>query len=1141
MTTRLIPSLTLKKQRIAADPARSIWVSAHAGSGKTYVLAQRVLRLLLTGVPPSHILCLTYTKAAAANMSARVSENLAKWVLLDDIDLIKVIEATGASRPSKKDLVFARQLFARAVETPGGLKIQTIHAFCERILHLFPFEANVPAGFSVVDDVLRADLLERSKKNIIQQAVSKASVLGPTFEQISREIGAASFENLCSELLFNRELILDADNLDNYYVDLQKYFGLAREENFEKIEKEMIFDGEAPAQWPLLADQLEAGGVNDKKLSVMLREAFVRREEPGCLDLYLSVFFTKEGAPRGLGARTAIISKKLSEERPDLLARLEAERNRLDRLVHKRKAAALIERSRSLVTLGRAMLIDYQQLKRSQNLLDYDDLIERTRRLLSSSSPSWVIYKLDSQIDHILLDEAQDTSAAQWDILTAIADEFCAGVSARSVERSFFAVGDEKQSIFSFQGAAPDKFQKMRRVLEQRFKNADLAFSQIALHQSFRSAPGILSAVDRVFSIGDNFQGLGLTADEKLTHEALKADVPALVEIWPLIAKGGTQEPQDWRLPVDAPERDDPAERLAEKIALKIKKLLEINSGETVEDGGQRRAINASDILILVRQRGAFFEAMIRALKMQHIPVAGADRLDLIHHIAVIDLIALGRVALLVDDDLMLAGLLKSPFIGFDDADLIMLAPDREGSLFSALCASEAMHHKKALEKIELWRKAAQKSGPFEFYSHILASEGYRASLIARLGIEANDVIDEFLSLALTFERTQPSSLAKFLSMVQSLDLSIKRDLEAVQNAVRVMTVHAAKGLEAKIVFLPDTCGAPSGKHDPNLFALNSKDRSLLIWSRGKESDPQQVLMAREAYRMAERAEHQRLLYVALTRAEERLYISGFHGRNGPAEGCWYLSLLDALSPLCIEGSDPLQEDQQVLCFGELPRQKILEQKILMQERVMIPKFALTPPPPENKKIQTFYPSRSEDQEVRQVSELDDRRKRALLIGELSHELLQYLPEIQHERRQADGEKILARRASDLDIETRTEILRSVLEVLEDPQARMIFGENSLAEVDVTARLATGKVVRGRIDRLTQVDNEIWIADFKTDRSREGFAEKYLRQMALYCAALQSLYPGQIIRCFLIWLSQGKIDEISSALLDEEIKQILQQ
>lgn len=1138
MTARPIPSLTLQKQRIAADPSQSIWVSAHAGSGKTYVLAQRVLRLLLQGVSPSQILCLTYTKAAAANMSSRVFENLAKWVLLDDIELTKVIEATGAPRPSKKDLVFARELFARAVETPGGLKIQTIHAFCEKILHLFPFEANVPAGFSVVDDVLRADLLDRSKKFIIQQAVSRSCVLGPAFEQIARDIGAISFDRLCSELLFNRELISDVDNVNNYYTDLQKYFGLTRNENLRTIENEMIFGGEDPGQWSLLADQLEAGGINDKKLSIALREAFERQGEPAGLDLYLSVFFTKEGAPRGVS--TKIISKKLSETNPELLVRLETERDRLDRLVNKRKSAALIERSRSLVTLGRGMLDHYQRLKRSQNLLDYDDLIERTQRLLSSSSPSWVLYKLDSQIDHILLDEAQDTSAAQWDILTAITDEFCAGVSARSVERSFFAVGDEKQSIFSFQGAAPDKFHEMRRILEQRFKNADLTFSKIALHQSFRSAPGILHAVDTVFSNGNNYQGLGLADDEKLTHEALKANVPALVEIWPLIGKGETQEPQDWRLPVDTPERDDPAERLAEKIALKIKKLLERNSGETVEDNGERRAINAGDIIILVRQRGVFFEAMIRALKIQHIPVAGADRLNLIHHIAVIDLITLGRVALLVDDDLMLAGLLKSPFIGFDDEDLIILSPDREGSLFNALSASKAIHHKKALEKIELWRKAAQKKGPFEFYSHILAGQGYRASLIARLGIEANDVIDEFLSLALTFERSQSTSLAKFLSMVQSLDLSVKRDLEAVQNTVRVMTVHAAKGLEAKIVFLPDTCGAPSGKHDPSLFTLTSKDRSLLIWSRGKDSDPQEVAIAREAYRLAERAEHQRLLYVALTRAEERLYISGFHGRNGPAEGCWYLSLLSALSPLCVERRDLLQEDQQTLCFGEIPRQEILGQEILAHKQGIIPKFALTSPAQEDKKIQTLHPSRSENLDGLKISALDEGRKSALLIGQLTHELLQYLPDIPRERRRAHGEKILERRDSALDVDTQTEILSSVLELLENPEARELFGESSLAEVDVIATLAPGKVVRGRIDRLAQVENEIWIADFKTDRTLDASAKKHLHQIALYRAAVQSLYPGKIIRCFLIWLSQGKIDEIISSLLDEEIKQILQ-
>ena len=1142
MSARLIPSLTLKKQRLASDPQTSIWVSAHAGSGKTYVLAQRVLRLLLSGVPPSHILCLTYTKAAAANMSTRVFEQLARWVLLDDEALAQAIERTGAPPPSSADLIMARQLFARTVETPGGLKIQTIHAFCERVLHLFPFEANVPAGFSVVDDVSRFDLLARAKKSVVRKAMAQAGALKDAFDHVATQISAQSFDALCHELLFNRDIFSDNEDLTRYQESLIKLFGLRSADTVASFDQEIVLGGIAPERWLHIARQLDLGGVNDKKLGALLQEAFAQRQEALCSDLYLAVFFTKDGAPRGLGQRAAIISKKLSEAYPDLLAQMEAERDRLHVVKEKRKAAALIARSLSLMTLGRAMLNDYQQRKRAQNLLDYDDLIERTRRLLQSSSPSWVMYKLDSQIDHILLDEAQDTSAAQWDILTAIADEFCTGVSARRLNRSFFAVGDEKQSIFSFQGAAPDKFQEMRRALAQKFINADLSFTQIALHQSFRSAPGVLNMVDTVFSHADNDYGLGSgRGDEKLAHEALKTDVPSLIEIWPLIGKGAAAEPDDWRLPVDAPERDDPAERVAEKIALKIKALLDPQGFETVEENGARRAVNASDILILVRQRSAFFEAMIRALKLHQIPVAGADRLNLIDHVAVMDLIALGRVALLVEDDLTLAGLLKSPLIGFDDDDLLDLAPGRAESLYAALIASHAPHHQQAAQKIMRWREDAQSLGPFDFYSLILASHGGRAQLVARLGVEAHDVIDEFVRLALNFERTHSSSLLKFLMMVQSLDLSIKRDMESVHNEVRVMTVHAAKGLEAKIIFLPDSCGAPSGKHDPSLFTLHAQRQSQLVWSLGKESDPEPVRMAREDYRNAERAEHQRLLYVALTRAEERLYIAGFHGRAGPAEGCWYLSILAALAPICETHSDPLYPEEKLLVYGRVPYAAPTQKEQPSDDLSDVPEFARSPAPFEMRASSTLTPSTQYIEQEATEKSLNKARAHSLSLGLLTHELLQYLPACERSLRQARAQSFLKRRAHKFDAPTQTQILSAVLNVLENPQVAQLFTSDSLAEVDVAAVLPSGQTIRGRIDRLAQVDDEIWIGDFKSGRRAENLSTSNLRQMALYQVAVQPLYPEKHIRCFLIWLQDGLVEEVADPMLQDEIARVLGQ
>ena len=675
--------------------------------------------------------------------------------------------------------------------------------------------------------------------------------------------------------------------------------------------------------------------------------------DPACIDEYLRVFFT----PRG-ESRKKIISNALQDKYPDLLTRLEQERDRLSSLVDKRKAAAVLERSLALAQIGDAILSTYQRLKQNTGLLDFDDLIERTRALLCRTSVSWVLYKLDQQIDHILVDEAQDTSSEQWDILASLADEFCAGVSARRVARTFFAVGDEKQSIFSFQGAAPEKFDAMRRSFQTRFAHAELHFERVELWRSFRSVPDILAAIDAVFEYGDNRRGL--CADEtepRPTHEAEKFDVPGLVEIWAPIKAQKGEARSDWRLPLDYVNDAKPAAQLARKIARKIKFLLDPANGECVEEKGGVRGVGPGDIMILVRKRDAFFELMIAALKTERIPVAGADRLNLTDHIAVMDLIALGRASLLREDDLTLATLLKSPLIGLSDEALMELAPMRRAGLFEALESSADPSHRAAAQRIDSWSRDAHALAPFDFYTHVLGAGGGRKLLVSRLGFEANDAIDEFLRLALAFEREQAPSLVSFLASVEALDISIKRDMEAAGDAVRVMTVHAAKGLEAKIVFLPDTCGSPSGRHDPKIFALGADGDSALAWSLKSETDSEAVKLERKKLREAAQNEHRRLLYVAMTRAEERLYIAGYEGQRGRAGGCWYDMILEALESSCEAAPDPDDDSQQILRRGSRAPVRDLAPGATSAPVARVPDFALSPAPKESAPRPPLRPS----------------------------------------------------------------------------------------------------------------------------------------------------------------------------------------
>ncbi len=517
--------------------------------------------------------------------------------------------------------------------------------------------------------------------------------------------------------------------------------------------------------------------------------------------------------------------------------------------------------------------------------------------MLERSDARWVLYKLDSGLDHILVDEAQDTSEAQWKILEELTGEFAAGRGQSPGPRTFFAVGDEKQSIFSFQGAAPKMFDKMRRQFESQFTAGAQPFAHVPLTLSFRSAPGVLSAIDKVFEHGDH-KG-GLVDDVWMPQEALKHQLPATVELWPLAAAQSGEDPPAWTLPLDLLDAQHPANLVAKRVAQKIAQLIKPESGEFVHDSQtmRPRPVRPGDILILVRTRGPFFEAMIRALKKSQIPAAGADRLELTHHIAVMDLIAAGRASLLPQDDLVLACVLKSPLIGLDDDDLLALAPGRAASLFEALQASADSKHSGAVAKLARWR-ARSGGGPFAFYASLLGADGGRRAIEARLGAEASDAVDEFLHLAIAHEDKRAPSLAAFLNELAGLEYSVKRDMEGAEDAVRVMTVHAAKGLEAKIVFLPDSCGVPSPRHDPKIFKLGTNvfGEETIAWSPRKELDCAMIEAARGKAREAAMEEYRRLFYVALTRAEERLYIAGFHGAKEPDPGCWAKMIEAALA-----------------------------------------------------------------------------------------------------------------------------------------------------------------------------------------------------------------------------------------------------
>ncbi|HEX5212109.1 MAG TPA: double-strand break repair helicase AddA [Pseudolabrys sp.] len=1133
---RTIPEAVLTRQIAAADPERSIFVSANAGSGKTHVLVQRIIGLMLRGEDPAKILCITFTKAAAANMATRVFGTLAQWAVLEDAALDKEIRQATGSAPTPGQRARARRLFASALETPGGLKVQTIHAFCTRLLHQFPFEADVAARFEVLDEPTTAQLLNQLTLEVILEGASHPeSPLGKALTGAVIAAADITFKEVIAETIGKRDRLTAwterAGGVQPAIDELTRLFGLAPGDTMAAVEADYLNGSLIPQnEWPEIAAVLaESDKQSDRDIVESLETARKARGRDA-VAAYRQIFCTAN-----LARRKSVLTAKFAKANAALHERLLAEQDRVCALIAREMAVAARDRSAALITVASAVIERYRHEKDRRGLLDYDDLIDKTLALFERSSAAWVLYKLDLGINHVLIDEAQDTSPKQWLIIKTIVDEFLPGGARDNVRRTVFAVGDEKQSIFSFQGAAPLAFDETRRYFAARFAEFDSAFAQERLEYSFRSSPVVLHAVDTVFAREEAFHGLSHDR-AKTVHQAVYRDAPGHVEIWDLIAADPKDEDKEgWDAPFDLTSETTPSVKLAAKIARTVKAWT-----------GQ--GVRPRDVLILVRQRGPAFEAVIRALKRERIEVAGADRLTLTEHIAIMDLLVLGDALLLPDDDLALATVLKSPLFGLTEEQLFALAYGRKTSLRNALRAQAGGDPQLAAVSAmldELARKARALT-PFAFYAHVLGAGQGRRRIQARLGIEAADPLDEFLNLALVYEQRQTPSLQGFLNWLRAAQSEVKRDMEIARDEVRVMTVHGAKGLEAKNVILIDaTTTRPEGAHPPRLLIAPipgaPPDSKALIWGAAKDKDAGPMAAARSEALDAARDEYRRLLYVGLTRAAERLVVCGVKGVNKIPAGCWYELVGDALKPLSSEETDA--DGGKVWRFSKDGTVETVSATAKAAALPALPDWLRANASSVIAGVRTVTPSSAEEETGRAATGAS--RAAALMRGSLTHRLLQALPDIAAERRGNATEEFLARAGKALAEHLRREIEEEVDVLLNHAAFAALFAPGSRAEVPIVGRLNIGGEtirVSGQVDRLAVTQDAVLIADFKTNRPAprrlEDVPPGYVRQLALYRAVLMKLYPGKSVRAALIWTEVPDLMELSTEALDAALAQI---
>ncbi len=1111
-----------REQRAASNPARSVWVAASAGSGKTQVLVDRVIRLLLDGAEPAAILCLTFTKAAAAEMSNRLFERLGQWIGLTDTDLDEELRNLGVEASNAKMRAAARRLFARALETPGGLKIQTIHAFCERLLQLFPVESGMAPGFRVLEDQDSKQLFRAALLNALSSDDKDAQTAW-SFLNDGSISSLDALEKLASPFLSGsngmRARLSDMGQLAEIESRLRAILGLEPDEQMRDVADALadINDRKYLAVAKLIAPYKLA---HEHNVALHLHAVVAAGVEASRIEALASLFTRFDQGQRVPRAKLILVGTERAH--PLDIEWLKAEQENKIELMRRFGLLQVLEANLAIYRAMAGVLARVNLAKRARGLYDFDDLIARTSQLLTGhEAAQWVLYKLDKGLSHILVDEAQDTSPAQWTIIKALADEFfTTSVDDYGRRRSIFAVGDLKQSIFSFQGADVAAFETARISFGNALQTVQQELDVVDLSVSYRSAQQVLDVVDQVFAPGRPARaGFGPRAEQERPHTASEKTRVGLVELWDIERPDEVEEVDDWRAPTDALQRNHPRLKLANRIARTIKGWI----GSRVIAGGDR-TVGAGDILILLQSRNVLFNALIGALRRHGVPVAGADRLKLQQSLIIQDMIMLGQFMRMPDDDHALACVLKSPLVPepVSEEQLFDLAHGREQhSIWSRLspASPNAIMLAQTLETTET---------PYMFFAGLL--QRAKKLILQRLGQEAEDAAQEFLTLALDYEQHHGTSLTGFLDWLASGETEIKREMEAAAGQVRLMTVHGSKGLEAPIVFLADAADQPRARGGRLVELLQEGP-----WRGAQLFLPQTLMVApvidelKDAAKLHTQNERMRLLYVGMTRAADELYICGsvnkIDAEKVPKDS-WYPHVSAVVQEAGgLPGVRRVDDDPELIRwrFGAEPREIGRELEIA-RDMVAIPDWATTPVTPVRKRPPALLPSRDSD----------DFDRRAAELGIATHRLIELMADADASERLALGQA-WARR---LNLSGNT--VQRVETMLAMPELLQLFGVNGQSEVMIEGIVPGLGRVTGRLDRVGLGESVITLLDYKTNQVpvlQLTADHPYARQMAGYVALLQQAYPSHALKAALFWTQSGEISWLSPHLLSQALEQ----
>ena len=1120
------------EQALASDPAVHAALSASAGTGKTQVLTARVLRLLLKGARPESILCLTFTKAAAAEMANRIGERLAAWVRLKESELGGDLLALGELNdpPTRQR---ARQLFAKVLDCPGGLKIQTIHSFAQSLLAAFPAEAGIVPGFQPIEGRAEQELVRRTLADLMAEAeVSGDEGLIGDVQKLSRrlgETGAVEYLQACAQRGHALAALGSREGIENAIRQLMNLPAQSVEEYIANDCGDDRFDcdllravADANRKWGARTGLGHAEVIERWLLLTPIERAAE-------LDQLRKVVLTENDRLRVYAGQSK--AEPHYEAHAGRLAVLIAD------LLRIQNGARLASDIAAGLHAGQAFAKSYAQAKRAAGVADFNDLIEWTRHLLAQPGMGdWVRYKLDRQIDHVLVDEAQDTNAAQWDVIERLVEEYFSGSSeAEGRTRTLFMVGDFKQAIYGFQGSDPRRFQEARAAFKARaatlstgddlfsYERRAQEFRDLSIAASFRSAQSVLDVVDAVISeVGP--AALALDGSPPL-HRAHHRDRVGKVELWEPFAIE------------DSPDDSDEGEerwlalrdrRYADVLAERIRLMVE--EAPVLPSTG--RPLTPGDVLVLVRSRGELASLIVARLFSAGVAVAGVDRLHLHEPLAVKDLLAAVKFVVQPNDDLSLACLLVSPLIGWDQDLLRALAYGRKGSLWREL-RSRAADFQAAHNALSELLRIADFTAPSRFLETILSGpmQG-RRKLYSRLGMAARDAIDELMNSALEFERSETASLDRFLAWFSRGTVDVQRDPGQSANEVRVMTVHGAKGLEAPVVILADATADPARLgRIPLTVDIEVEGAGVAPLLRPKKDERcppfDEVILDGERQDLEE---HMRLLYVALTRAADRLIVSGVRpkerkdGADPRPTNSWHAIVERAMATMAAPG-----DAHVALSYGSAggAERKRAKDKAELPSAI-VPEWARRPAPPEARPPRPLAPSAiAVDDES--APPPNETMRAAALRGTWIHQLLERLPAVEARARRTVADRWLKHSAGIADAALREDIVAQVCGILSDPRFSRLFGPGSLGEAPLAAPLPDGRVIAGTVDRLLVEESHVSVIDFKTGKvpaDNAGVPKAHRAQIAAYAEALRIIFPGRIISAALLYTAGPKLIEV---------------